>query len=140
MANQQFQENQTMMNDMLYDSHKSVIERVCMALNQLDKAEEMTNLILGEKIKLKFKKDPNKPKKAKSGFLFFCDIHRPKLIEEDKKKNKKIIIGNIAKTLGKKWKKLSEKEKENFRKMNEKDKIRYNQEMEMYNNKILNLN
>ena len=97
MASGQFQDNQTALNDMFYDSHKDLIQRVCMSLNQLDKAEELTNLLLGEKVKMKFKKDPNKPKKPKSGFLFFCDKFRPKMIEDEKKKNKKVVIGKIAK-------------------------------------------
>ena len=139
MASSQYQENQSCLNQMYYDSHKSVIERVCMALGKLDRSTEMTTLILGEKIKIKFKKDPNKPKKAKSGFLFFCDIHRPKMIADEKKKNNKIVIGNIAKELGKKWGKLTDKEKVKFKLMNDKDKVRYTQEMEVYNNNIFNV-
>lgn len=139
MASAQFQDNQMALNDMFYDSHKSVIERVCMALNCIERVDEMTTLILGEKSKMKFKKDPNKPKKAKSGFLFFCDIHRPKLIKAEKKKKNKIVIGNIAKELGKMWKNLSKGEKDKFKEMNEKDKVRYSQEMEVYNNSIYNV-
>ena len=139
MASGQFQDNQTALNDMFYDSHKDLIQRVCMSLNQLEKAEELTKLLLGEKVKMKFKKDPNKPKKPKSGFLFFCDEHRPKMIEEEKKKNKKVVIGKIAKELGKKWKSLSATHKNKYNKMNEKDKQRYTQEIEAYNNKIYNL-
>jgi len=136
MANSQFQDNSTHMNDLFYDSHKALIQRVCMALGQLEKSDEMVTLLLGEKVKMKFKKDPNKPRKPKSGFLFFCDKHRPKMIEEEKKKNGKVVIGNIAKELGKMWKKLNESQRNKFNGMNEKDKVRYAQEMEAYNNKI----
>jgi len=110
-----------------------------MALGQTEKTEEMVELLLGEKVKMKFKKDPNKPKKPKSGFLFFCDEHRPKMIETQKKKNKKIVIGDIAKELGKKWKKLSDSQKAKYGEMNEKDKERYNKELEDYNTKIYQL-
>tara|TARA_B100000900_G_C19973550_1_gene470850 strand:- start:48 stop:485 length:438 start_codon:yes stop_codon:yes gene_type:complete len=139
MANVQFQENQKHLNDLFYDSHKALIERVCIALNQIEKVEEMTNLLLGEKVKMKFKKDPNKPKKPKSGFLFFCEKHRPKLIEEEKKKNGKVVIGEIAKKLGKKWKTLSDTQKKKYNDMKEADKVRYSQELEAYNNKIYNV-
>jgi hypothetical protein len=139
MASGQFQENQTTLNDMFYDSHKDLIQRVCMSLNLLEKAEELTTLLLGEKLKMKFKRDPNKPKKPKSGFLFFCDKFRPKMIEDEKKKNKKVVIGKIAKELGKKWKSLTDKEKDKYNKMNEIDKQRYIQELESYNNKIYNI-
>ena len=139
MANLQFQDNSTHMNDLFYDSHKSLIQRVCMALGQLEKSDEMVTLLLGEKVKMKFKKDPNKPKKPKSGFLFFCDEHRPKMIETQKKKNKKVVIGDIAKELGKKWKKLNDSQRAKYNAMNEKDKDRYSKELESYNTKIYQL-
>merc|ERR1711991_382726 len=110
-----------------------------MSLNQLEKAEELTKLLLGDKVKMKIKKDPNKPKKPKSGFLFFCDEHRPKMIETQKKKNKKVVIGDIAKELGKKWKKLSDSQRSKYNTMNEKDKDRYSKELETYNSKIYQL-
>tara|TARA_Y100001970_G_C14182415_1_gene830586 strand:- start:478 stop:915 length:438 start_codon:yes stop_codon:yes gene_type:complete len=139
MANSQFHDNQAMLNTLYYESHKSLVERVCMALGQTEKTEEMVELLLGEKVKMKFKKDPNKPKKPKSGFLFFCDEHRPKMIDSQKKKNKKVVIGDIAKELGKKWKKLSDSQKAKYSGMNEKDKERYSKELEVYNSKIYQL-
>ena len=139
MANSQYQDNQAMLNTLFYDSHKSLVERVCMALGQTSRTEEMVELLLGEQVKMKFKKDPNKPKKPKSGFLFFCDEHRPKMIESQKKKKKKVVIGDIAKELGKKWKKLNDAQKAKYAAMNEKDKERYNKELEVYNNKIYQL-
>ena len=139
MANSQFQENQRHLNDLFYESHKNLIQRVCIALNKVDKAEEMTALLLGDKLKMKFKKDPNKPKKPKSGFLFFCDKKRPELITIERNKGNKVVIGNIAKALGKIWASLSEEVKNNFNDMKEKDKVRYVQAMEQYNNKIYSL-
>ena len=139
MASEQFQENQVMINSMFYESHKDLIGRVCIALGQVEKTEEMVSLLLGEKTKLKFKKDPNKPKKPKSGFLFFCDVERVKLINKEKSNGKKIVIGKIAKELGKMWKKLSAAEKKKYDEMKNKDQVRYNQEMEAYNSKIYNV-
>ena len=139
MANSQFQENQALLNTMFYDSHRAVVQRVCMALGQTEKTQEMLDLVLGDKVKMKFKKDPNKPKKPKSGFLFFCDEHRPKMIEAQKKKNKKVVIGDIAKELGKKWKKLSDAQRAKYNTMNDKDKERYSKELESYNSKIYQL-
>ena len=136
MASEQFQENQSMINSMFYESHKDLIGRVCIALGCVEKTEEVVNLLLGEKVKLKFKKDPNRPKKPKSGFLFFCDEERGKLIDKEKKKGNKIVIGNIAKELGKMWKKLSDSQKNKYDDMKTTDQVRYNQELEEYNTKI----
>ena len=54
MANSQFQENQFLLNTMFYESHKSVVQRVCMALGHVDKTQEMLDLVLGDKVKIKF--------------------------------------------------------------------------------------
>jgi hypothetical protein len=140
MASEQFQDNASMFSSMFYESHKQIVERVCMALGKTEKTQEVIELLLGEKTKLKFKKDPNKPKKPKSGFLFFCDKERGKLIDNEKKKNKKVVIGNIAKELGKMWKKLSQNEKNKYGEMKNKDQVRYITELEAYNNKIYKIN
>tara|TARA_B100000795_G_C22725166_1_gene409130 strand:- start:432 stop:851 length:420 start_codon:yes stop_codon:yes gene_type:complete len=136
MASEQFQDNQTQFNGMFYESHKQIIERACMALNQTEKTQDLITLLLGEKMKLKYKKDPNKPKKPKSGFLFFCDEERGKLIDKERKKNKKIVIGNIAKELGNMWKKLSDTSKKKYEEMKNKDQVRYSEAIEVYTSKI----
>ena len=140
MAQVQYQENQVCLNDMFYDSHSSLIERVCIALKQVDKIDELKMLLLGEKMKMKFKKDPNKPKKPKSGFLFFCDEVRGKIIEEHKKDNGKVVIGDVAKELGKLWKKLTDSKKNKYNVMKENDKNRYAQEMEDYTTNLYAMN
>ena len=38
--------------------------------------------------------------------MYYCEQHRPALLEKEKKKGQKINIGNIAKALGKSWKNL----------------------------------
>ena len=139
MANSQFQENQSILGTLFYESHRSVVQRVCMAMGKVEKTQEMLDLVLGDKVKMKFKKDPNKPKKPKSGFLFFCDKYRPAMIDTQKKKNKKVVIGDIAKELGKKWKKLTDAQRQTYNAMNENDKERYTKEIEAYNTKIYQL-
>mgnify|MGYP001405113191 FL=1 len=81
-----FHNNTVSMNDVWYESHVSLLKSVCMELGQPEKINELQAKLLGDKMKIKAKKDPNLPKKAKSGFMFFCDEHRPKLIEAYKKK------------------------------------------------------
>lgn len=140
MAQAQYQENQVTINNMFYESHSSLIERVCIALKKVDKIEELKTMLLGEKMKMKFKKDPNKPKKPKSGFLFFCDEVRGKIIDDHRKTNGKVVIGDVAKELGKLWKKLSNNNKKKYNTMKENDKQRYAQQMEDYSTNLYAMN
>ena len=86
-------------------------------------------------MKIKMKKDPNKPKRAKTGFMFYCDEHRPKLINNFKKKNEKVDIKVVAKKLGESWKSLKDSKKEKYNVLAAKDKERYLEEMQEYNEK-----
>ncbi|XP_050415746.1 high mobility group protein B2 [Patella vulgata] len=72
------------------------------------------------------KKDPNAPKRALSAFFFFCNEERPKV----KAVYPNYTIGEVAKELGKRWEHVKEKRK--YEEMTEKDKIRYQKEMEIY--------
>ena len=103
--------NTSALNELWYESHASVVKRVCMELGQTKNMNDVVVKILGPKPKVKKLKDPNRPKKAKTAFMFYCDKHRPNLMKIQKKKMGKINIGNIAKELGKNWKSLTEKDK-----------------------------
>lgn len=76
----------------------------------------------------KKEKDENKPKRAKTGYIFFCQDKR----KEVKKKNPDATFGEIGSALGKMWRELGEKEKAKYLKKNEDDKKRYEQEMTNY--------
>lgn len=128
-----FHNNTVSMNDVWFESHVSLLKSVCMELGQPEKINELKAKLLGDKMKIKAKKDPNLPKKAKSGFMFFCDEHRPKLIDAQRKKNKKVVISEVAKELGKKWQALKSKTK--YDKLAAKDKERYAEAMSDYNEK-----
>ena len=69
-----------------------------MEFGQSEKIDEMLAKYLGDKLKVKAPKDPNKPKRSKSG-LVFCDEHRPALLQKAKKGGKKVNIGEISKAL-----------------------------------------
>ena len=49
----------------------------------------------------------NKPKRAKTAYLFFCSDHRQKI--KEKHPNDKVTV--ITKRLGKAWKNLNDKQK-----------------------------
>ena len=80
----------------------------------------------GAKESKKKKKDPNAPKGAKTGFLFFTASLRPELTE------KGLSIPDIAKECGKRWKELSDEDKQPFQDEGEKDKARYHEEQATY--------
>ena len=129
-----FHNNTAGLNDLWFESHSSLLKMVCMELGATDKIEELSQKYLGEKLKIKAPKDPNKPKRAKSAFMFYCEKHRPKLIE-DQRKVGKVNIGDIAKILGKGWKKLKDSQRKQFDASALKDKDRYANAIGEYNEK-----
>ena len=66
MTSLTFHNDTASINHLWYESHKNILANVCIQLGQSDKIEEMTNKLLGEKMKMKILKDPNKPKRPKS--------------------------------------------------------------------------
>lgn len=136
MANLLFHNNTVSLNDVWYESHLSVLKAVCMECGKPEKIKELQEKLLGDKMKIKARKDPNKPKRGKSGFMFYCDEARPKLISSQKKKNTKIDIKQISKTLGQQWKGLNDSKRKKYLDLAEKDKERYLTQMSEYNDKM----
>ena len=135
MSNFLFHNNTASLNDLFYESHASVVKMVAMELGQPDKIPELLEKVLGSKLKIKAPKDPNKPKRGKTGFMFYSDEHRPKLMKKYTDKGEKVVIGAIAKKLGESWKKLSDKQKKPYEDKAKKDKERYQKELSEYNEK-----
>ncbi|XP_057447600.1 FACT complex subunit SSRP1 [Lotus japonicus] len=84
----------------------------------------------GKKKKQKKKKDPNAPKRAMSGFMFFSQMERENL----KKTNPGISFTDVGRVLGEKWKKMSTEEKEPYEVKARADKKRYMDEISGYKN------
>ncbi|XVF82641.1 hypothetical protein PTKIN_Ptkin16aG0065400 [Pterospermum kingtungense] len=80
--------------------------------------------------KKKKKKDPNAPKRAMSGFMFFSQVERENL----KKSNPGASFTEVSRILGEKWKKLSKEEREPYEAKAKADKKRYDDEKRGYNN------
>ena len=135
MSSFMFHNNTASLNDLFYESHASVLKMVAMELGASDKIPELMEKILGNKLKIKAPKDPNKPKRAKTAFMYYCEKHRPALLEKEKKKGQKVNIGNIAKALGKSWKKLKDGDKKTWNDLALADKERYEKEIAEYNEK-----
>ena len=119
------------LNDMFYASHSDLLDRVCMKLGAEDRADELREELLDNKFKLKAKKDPNRPKRPGSAYAFFSSEYR----EGYKKKTKgaKINFTEMNKTIGAAWGKLNDTQKKKYNDLAEKDRERYNAEMEKYN-------
>ena len=83
MNSRKFHNNTVDINHIWYKSHKDLIKMVAMELDCKDKIEELTEKFLGTQIKIKKFRDPNEPKKPKTGFQFFCDEFRPKIVKKN---------------------------------------------------------
>ncbi|EDR09427.1 uncharacterized protein LACBIDRAFT_184303 [Laccaria bicolor S238N-H82] len=68
----------------------------------------------------KGKKDPNKPKRALSAYMFFSQDWRDRI----KAENPDAGFGEVGKLLGAKWKELDEEEKKPYVEQASKDKTR----------------
>ncbi|XAR71229.1 hypothetical protein NMG60_11028397 [Bertholletia excelsa] len=83
-----------------------------------------------KKRKQKKKKDPNAPKRALSGFMFFSQSER----ENIKKSNPGISFTEVGRVLGDKWKRMTAEEKEPYEAKARADKKRYKDEISGYKN------
>ena len=138
MSHLVYYNNLVSVNDVFFNSHKSLIQRVCKELGQEDKASELISKLL-DKPDWKAKKDPNKPKRPKSAFLLYCDDERSKLIEKEKKGLKggeKFNLGVIQKKLGQSWKKLTSDKKQKYDEQHEKCKEQYFDDLTEYETQL----
>jgi len=74
------------------------------------------------------KKDPHKPKRALTGFMYFSQEFRPEVIAS----NPNIKFGDVGKMLGVRWGELSDEEKTPFLEKANLDKERYHFQMSSY--------
>lgn len=82
-------------------------------------------------------KDPNAPKKAKNAFMFFsaeknAEVKKKLSTEQDDGTLKAPKGSEVAKDIGKMWKELSEAEKLPYQEMHAKAKVKYEEEMKVY--------
>jgi hypothetical protein len=107
-------------------------QHVIKFLKQFSNADEINTKWLSvsnqKKVKkiIRHPKDPSKPKRGKSGFLFFCNDMRPKLLEE----NEKMSVKEVVRELGRLWRELkSNGEVEKYENLSKQDRERYSNEM-----------
>ncbi|XP_033120192.1 HMG box-containing protein C28F2.11-like [Anneissia japonica] len=79
-------------------------------------------------------KDPNAPKKPANAYLMFCQQERAPVQEEHQSQDKdEISHQELTKELAKRWNELTSDQKQAYYDMYEKDKLRYEREMQEYN-------
>jgi len=110
------------------ESHEQIIEKVCIELNRTDQIEYLKNLLLTDKLKLKSKRDPDKPKKPSTAYILFTNIYRDKI----RQKFPDLKFGEINKKLGEEWKNITEMEKSTFKDQADGIKSKYEEELEEY--------
>jgi hypothetical protein len=76
-------------------------------------------------------KDPNAPKRARNGYMFYNTDHRARVTKD----NPTITGKEIVKLLAKEWKQLSDKEKQPYLDKAQKDSKRYEEEKALYDAK-----
>ena len=120
------------LNKLFYNASTDLIKKVCEELEADDKADELIEKLLSKTfIKVKPMKDPERPKKGKTSYMFFAEEKRTHIRE----KFPDASMGEVSKKLGEEWKTLSEKDKEPYIALANKDKERYEEEMDSYKNK-----
>jgi len=129
-----FHNDTVSVNTVWFESHKNLITNICMELGQVDKANELVEKFLGKPLKIKARKDPNKPKRAKSAYLFFCEATRPDILKKMRKGKAKVTLSDISKKLGDQWQKCNDVKRQVYIELSNKDKQRYEEEMEAYAN------
>ena len=124
MAHLEYHNNLVDLTESFYQSHSDLIRNVCIELDQVDKIKELQDKFLN-KLKLKAKKDPNRPRRAKTSYIFFCDEMR-------KDKTAPTSVSEQSKKFGALWQAIKEKDKKKYIEMADKDKLRYEEEMQNY--------
>jgi hypothetical protein len=132
MAHLPFHNDTVSLNHIWYESQKNMIATVCIKLGHHDRIAELTTTLLGDPLKIKPMKDPARPKRPTSGYLYFCQDARPKIMKKMGKNNTKLVLGDIAKELGKQWKAISDAKRKIYDDKSKIDKERYEEEMEKY--------
>jgi hypothetical protein len=130
MNNKSMNKLTTMLSEVLSSTlEKHQVDNVMKVWNE--KKSDVSKLI-DSSTRVKRKKDPNAPKKWKTGYILFCVDQRDKL----KKENEGLSATEVTSRLGALWKNLSDKDKSKYEEMSKKDKNRYENEMQSYSPQV----
>jgi len=122
-----FHNNLSSIMKSMIKSHEDTIRAVCAELEVHDqnKIDELVQKLCDTSFSsVKAKKDPNRVKKPKSAYLFFCADKRKEIQEKFPEKN----MGEVSKVLGSIWQDLSQEDKAQYVTQREVDIERYENE------------
>tara|TARA_B110000285_G_C14855119_1_gene481852 strand:+ start:63 stop:470 length:408 start_codon:yes stop_codon:yes gene_type:complete len=129
MAHLEYHNNLVVLTETFYNSHKTLVEKIGLSLKlEPQKIEELVQKFVGDPLKVKAMKDPNKPKRAKTSYMYFCAEKRDEL----KKNNPELKMVDLSKLLGKLWGDTNEKNRKKYVVLADKDKMRYSEDKEQY--------
>jgi len=130
MTSLDYYNNIVTINDIFAESHKNIIEKICIELGCEEKIEGLLEKFIDSSIKLKAKRDPDKPRRPKNSYTFFCNDKRDMV----KAQNADFNFAKVNKLLGKMWKECDSVEKDKYIIMGNTEKSKYKDDMEEYQN------
>lgn len=124
-------------SQMLINRELDLVKQVCSFKDMNPKAtteEVQDHFIYKDLVKkcLKVKKDVNAPKNARSSYMLFCNSIRKEVTE----KHPTLKMHEISQKLSEHWKDTKDEVKEEFKLLADKDKERYNMEIDAYKKKL----
>ena len=129
MSNREYHNSLVDVTSIFYEHSVTLIRQIGTHLKlDISAIEHLCETFVGPPLKLKAKKDPLLPKRPKSAYAYFCSNHRPSIREE----NPEFKLPDVSKALGRLWGKIKKKDKQEFDKLAQVDKLRYEKEMDTY--------
>ena len=131
------------MADKVAEKNEKAVKKLKEVNAKLDKLTDLVETLaikfnnmstVGGK-KKKAKKDPNAPKKAKNGYMFYCQEFRSEVSKEKDEAGNQIKSTEVVKRLAKRWSSEKNDVKAKYEKMAVADKERYEKESKEYNEK-----
>ena len=119
MAHLEFHNHYVDLSTVFYHSHVDLLRNICIELDAVHRVKELEEKFL-DKLKIKAKKDPMKPKKGKTSYMFFCEQLRNdpsigKSLDPSMDMNIKFLkISEQSKKFGALWQGLKDEDKQKY--------------------------
>jgi len=112
---------------------KTMTDREKLWFNQMAEEDKKRfefeqQVVVAKKKRVKRTKDPNAPKRALSGFFWFSNEERAKVVAA----NPDFKVGDIAKELGRRWSECDPASRARFEQLAAQDRQRYEKEKHEY--------